>query len=81
MTHRKCGRYRNGHPLYVWLTAALLSYRASGASYALTSYLSASPTINERISNGMPDKNREKRLAEKTASLDVKIKGKGYGTR
>ncbi|POS78199.1 hypothetical protein DHEL01_v203415 [Diaporthe helianthi] len=50
-----------------------------GPSQTLTSYLSASPTITERISNNMPDRNRKKKLEEKIASLDIKIKGKGCG--
>lgn len=58
----------------------MLSHGESGPSQTLTSYLSASPTITERISNNLPDKNRKKRLAEKIASLDAKIKGKGSGS-
>ncbi|KAK7700994.1 hypothetical protein SLS64_010588 [Diaporthe eres] len=49
-------------------------------SQTLTSYLSASPTITERIANNLPDKNRKKRLEEKIANLDVKIRGKGSGS-
>ncbi|KAI7775533.1 hypothetical protein LA080_006726 [Diaporthe eres] len=49
----------------------------SGPSQTLTSYLSASPTITERIANNLPDKNRKKRLQEKIANLEAKTRGKG----
>lgn len=56
-----------------------LSERDSEPSQALTSYLTASPTITERLSNNLPDNNKKKRLEEKIASLDVKIKAKASG--
>ncbi|KAG6358307.1 hypothetical protein INS49_014191 [Diaporthe citri] len=52
----------------------------SGPSQTLTSYVSASPTITERISNNLPDKNRKKRLETKITSLDAIIRGKGSGS-
>ncbi|KAG8158189.1 hypothetical protein KVR01_011950 [Diaporthe batatas] len=54
-------------------------YGGSGPSHALTSYLSALPTITEKISNSIPERNREERLEEDLARLDVKINGKGSG--
>ncbi|KAI3394835.1 hypothetical protein diail_2172 [Diaporthe ilicicola] len=50
-----------------------------GVSQALASYLSAPPTVTERLSNHLPKDNRKKRLAEKIASLDSKAMGNGHG--
>lgn len=76
-THRRCSQLK---PLRLVPDNRLLSHVESGTSQTLTSYLSASPTITERVSNNLPDKNRRKRLEDKIASLDSKIRGKGSGS-